>query len=165
MTRAPGPILVGACLSTMLQSSMVPPRRLRANWKPRSSFCEAVTTGGLQSAGGALIGLSGLSITDCGRLVAGQVRGAALTSPRDGFSPPLMLRFAVDDLKAYYLEAGAEGIAKPSSRQLGDWFWNATAAGAALHALRAVCLTSSDNRLKLIAGNFIVPAARVLAPG
>jgi hypothetical protein len=115
--------------------------------------------------GRSTIGLSGLSITDCGRLVAGQVRGAALTSPRDGFSPPLMLRFAVDDLKAYYLEAGAAGFAKPSSRQLGDWFWNATAAGAALHAVRAVCLASSDDRLKLIAGNFMVPAARVLAPG
>jgi len=115
--------------------------------------------------GGSTIGLSGLSITDCGRLVAGQVRGAVLTSPRDGFSPPLMLRFAVDDLKAYYLEAGAAGSAKPSSRQLGDWFWNATAAGAALHAMRAVCLASSDDRLKLIAGNFMVPAARVVAPG
>jgi hypothetical protein len=115
--------------------------------------------------GGSTIGLSGLSITDFVRLVAGQVRGAALTSPRDGFSPPLMLRFAVDDLKAYYLEAGAAGSAKPSSRQLGDWFWNATAAGAALHAIRAACLVSSDDRLKLIAGNFMVPAARVLAPG
>ena len=70
---------------------------------------------------------------------------------------------APDDESGYATRR--EGIAKPSSRQLGDWFWNATAAGAALHALRAVCLTSSDNRLKLIAGNFIVPAARVLAPG
>ncbi|HXO90881.1 MAG TPA: hypothetical protein VN849_08850 [Stellaceae bacterium] len=115
--------------------------------------------------GYSTLGLSGLSIADCGRLVAGQLRGEVLASPRATFSPPLMLRFAVDDLKAYYLEAGAAGSAKPSSRQLGDWFWNATAAGAALHAVRAACLTSSDDRLKLIAGNFMVPAARVLAPG
>jgi hypothetical protein len=45
-----------------------------------------------------------------------------LTSSREGFSPPLLLGFAVDDLKAYYVEAAA-GAAKPSSRQLGDWFW------------------------------------------
>jgi hypothetical protein len=115
--------------------------------------------------GRSTIGPSGLSIADCGRLVAGQVRGEALASPRASFSPPLMLRFAVDDLKAYYLEAGAAGAAKPSSRQLGDWFWNATAAGAALHAIRAACLGSTDDRLKLIAGNFMVPAARVLASG
>ena len=57
------------------------------------------------------------------------------------------------------------GLDQPSSRQLGDWFWNATAAAAALHAVRAACLVSSDDRRKLIAGNFMVPAARVLAPG
>jgi hypothetical protein len=115
--------------------------------------------------GRSTVGLSGLSIRDCGRLVADQVRGEALASLRDGFSPPLMLRFAVDDLKAYYLEAAAAGAARPSSRQLGDWFWNGTAAGAALHTLRAACLASDDDRLKLIAGNFMVPATRVLAPG
>jgi hypothetical protein len=110
--------------------------------------------------GRTAIGLSGLSITDCGRYVADWVRGKAPPSPREGFSAPLLLRFAVDDVKAYYLEAGA-GAGKPSSRQLGDWFWNETAAGAAIHALRTACLASDDERLKLIAGNFIVPAARV----
>jgi hypothetical protein len=110
------------------------------------------------------VGLSGLSVADCGRLVAGQLRGEALTGSREGFSPPLLLRFAVDDLKAYYLEAAA-GAAKPSSRQLGDWFWNQTAAGTALHTVRAACLASDDDRLQLIAGNFIFPAARALAPG
>jgi hypothetical protein len=72
-----------------------------------------------------------------------------------------MLRFAIDDLKAYCLEAAAAGTAKPSSRQLGDWFWNASAVGSAIHALRELCLGSEDERLKLIAGNFMVPAARV----
>jgi hypothetical protein len=98
-------------------------------------------------------------------LVAGQLLGQELTSSREGYSPPLMLRFAVDDLKAYFLEAGAAGSANPSSRQLGDWFWNETAAGAALHTIRAACLASDDDRLKLIAGNFMVPAARVVGPG
>jgi hypothetical protein len=106
------------------------------------------------------VGLSGLSMTDCGRYVADWLRGEAPPSPRDGFSPPLMLRFAVDDIKAYCLEAAASGNAKPSSRQLGDWFWNETAAGAAINALRQMCLASEDERLKLIAGNFMVPAAR-----
>jgi len=63
-------------------------------------------------------------------------------------------------------DEGPEGfrdrrIGKPSSRQLGDWFWNETAAGAAIHAVREMHLASEDERLKLIAGNFIVPAARV----
>ena len=82
-------------------------------------------------------------------------------SPHDGFSPILMLRFAVDDLKAYYLEAAAAGIGKPSGRQLGDWFWNDTGAGAAIIALRAIGLASADERLSAILGNFMVPAGRV----
>jgi len=110
--------------------------------------------------GRTAIGLSALSMAECGRYVADWVRGRAPPSPRDGFSAPLTLRFAVDDMKAYYLEAGA-GTGQPSSRQLGDWFWNETAAGAAIHALRNACLASDDERLKLIAGNFMVPAARV----
>jgi hypothetical protein len=76
-----------------------------------------------------------------------------------------MLRFAIDDLKAFYLEAAAAVEARPSSRQLGDWFWNHTAAGAAIHALRAAHITSDDERLRLIAGNFMVPAARVRSSG
>ena len=76
-----------------------------------------------------------------------------------------MLRFAVDDIKAYCLEAAACCDAKPSSRQLGNWFWDETATGAAIHALRQMCLASEDERLKLIAGNFMVPAARQRGTG
>jgi hypothetical protein len=111
------------------------------------------------------LGLCGLSISECCRYVADWLCGKAPPSPREAFSGPLMLRFAVDDVKAYYLEAAAAGTGKPSSRQLGDWFWNETAAGAAIHALREACLASEDDRLKLIAGNFLVPAARVRGTG
>ncbi len=119
----------------------------------------------LAQHGRTTVGLSGLSMTDCGRYIAAWLREKAPPSPRDGFSAPLMLRFAVDDVKAYYLEAGAASAGQPSSRQLGDWFWNETAAGAAIHALREACLASQDERLKLIAGNFMVPAARVRSTG
>jgi hypothetical protein len=115
--------------------------------------------------GRTTIGLSGLPMVECAGYVADWLRGKSPPSPRDGFSAPLLLRFAVDDVKAYYLEAGAAGPAKPSSRQLGDWFWNDTAAGAAIHALRAALQASDDERLKLIAGNFMVPATRVRGSG
>ena len=111
--------------------------------------------------GRSTVGLSGLEISEAARYVADWLRGKAPPSPRDDFSAPLILRFAVDDLKAYCLEAAAGGPAKPSSRQLGDWLWNETATGAALYALRDVLLTQDDERLRLIVANFIVPAARV----
>jgi hypothetical protein len=111
------------------------------------------------------VGLSGLPIGDCARYVADWLRGKAPTSPREGFSAPLILRFAVDDVKAYCLEAAAAGAAKPSSRQLGDWFWNESATGAAMHVLREVLQASDDDRLKLIVANFMVPATRVRSAG
>jgi hypothetical protein len=111
--------------------------------------------------GRTTVGLGGLPISECGDYLADWLGGKSPESPRAGFSAPLMLRFAVDDVKAYYLEAAAVGGSKPSSRQLGDWFWNETAAGAAIRALREICLTSEDERLKLIGGNFLVPATRV----
>ena len=111
------------------------------------------------------VGLSGLPIGDCARYVADWLRGKAPPSPREGFSAPLILRFAVDDVKAYCLEAAAAGAAKPSSRQLGDWFWNESATGAAMHVLREVLQASDDDRLKLIVANFMVPATRVRSAG
>jgi hypothetical protein len=107
--------------------------------------------------GRTAIGLSGWSIQEIGGYVGEWLQGREPPSPNDGFSPLLMLRFAADDLKAYCLEAGAAEPGKPSSRQLYDWFWKATAAGAALIALRHTLLTSDSERVKLIASNFLVP--------
>jgi hypothetical protein len=116
--------------------------------------------------GRTTVGLCGMSLSDCGSYLAEWLRGKTLPpSPRAGFSAPLLLRFAIDDVKAYYLEAGAAGAALPSSRQLGDWFWNETAGGGAMQALWETGLASEDERLRLIAGNFIVPATRVRSTG
>ncbi|HTW52081.1 MAG TPA: hypothetical protein VL985_03370 [Stellaceae bacterium] len=115
----------------------------------------------IEQHGRSTVGLTGLPIGDSARYVADWLRGKEPPSPRDGFSAPLILRFAVDDLKAFCLEAAAAGTAKPSSRQLTDWLWNATAIGVAIHALREMLQAHEDDRLRLIVSNFMVPAARV----
>ena len=112
-----------------------------------------------------IVGLSGLSIAEAGRYMAGWLRGQTPESPNAEMSAPLTLRFAVDDLKAAYIEVAFSGPGKPSSRQLGDWLWNDTAAGAAIFALRSIYLTSEDERLKAIAGLFLVPGVRVPPSG
>jgi hypothetical protein len=117
----------------------------------------------MEQHGRSTVGLSGLAIGNSARYVADWLRGNAPPSPREGFSAPLILRFAVDDLKAYCLEAAGAGTAKPSSRQLTDWFWDETATGAAIHILREVLQAQEDERLRLIVSNFVVPAARVRA--
>ncbi len=107
------------------------------------------------------LGLSGLSIGEVGDYIGAWLRGQNPASPNGEMSAPLTLRFAVDDLKAYCLEAALAGPARPSSKQLADWLWNETASGAAIQALRRAYREADDDRLKLIAGNFLVPNLRV----
>ncbi|MGH7096270.1 MAG: hypothetical protein ACREE4_01260 [Stellaceae bacterium] len=141
----------GAALAAALASEIEHLRSAHGDWVARH--------------GRTTVGLSGLAVADCARLLGGWLRGEMPTRPRAGFSAPLMLRFAVDDIKSYCLEAAAAGTAMPSSRQLGDWLWNGTATGVAIQVLRAAHLASADERLKLIAGSFLVPAARVRGGG
>ncbi|MFI4949362.1 MAG: hypothetical protein ACHQC9_11265 [Alphaproteobacteria bacterium] len=105
------------------------------------------------------VGLSGLPPAEFGAYIAAWLRGDGPASPIDGMSPLLALRFAIDDLKAYALEAAIAGHARPSSKQLGDWLWNQSACGAAIRALRER-LIASDERQQAVAA-FFVPAVRL----
>ena len=106
------------------------------------------------------VGLSGLPPASCGEYLAAWLRGERPESPIADMSPPLALRFVLDDLKAFALEAALSPGAKPSSRQLGDWLWNETALGGAIQTLRREFLAGDDERLKQLAF-FFVPALRV----
>jgi len=111
--------------------------------------------------GRSTVGLSTLAPAACGEYLAAWLRGERPSSPVDDMSPALTLRFVIDDLKAFALEA-AIASGKPSSKQLGDWLWDETALGAALQVLRRDCLAGDDERLKAVAA-FFVPALRVPA--
>jgi hypothetical protein len=115
--------------------------------------------------GRTTVGLSGLAPAAAAEYVAAWLRGPPPTdSPVLDMSPVLSLRFAVDDLKAYALEAAIVSETRPSSQQLGDWLWNESATGTAIRALRRRLTDSPDDRSKLIATMFLVPGLRV-APG
>ena len=94
-TAADGPPQV---LAQRLEAEIASLRRAHARWRERH--------------GRSTIGLSGFSPAEGGRYIAGWLRGEAPASPREGYSAPLLLRFAVDDLKADYLEAAAAGPAE-----------------------------------------------------
>jgi hypothetical protein len=115
--------------------------------------------------GRTTVGLLGRPIAEAAHYVASWLAGEAPQSPIADVSAPLALRFAIDDIKAYALEAGLTEPAHPSSRQLGDWLWNETAIGQAFFASRRANLNATDERLKLIASNFIVPSVRATAAG
>lgn len=110
--------------------------------------------------GRTTVGLTGLLPVEAARYVAGWLRGKPPESPVPELSPILCLRFAVDDVKAFALEAAMPVGSKPASAQLADWFWNDSATGAAVRQLRGMLLASEDERAKLIGTMFLVPGAR-----
>ena len=115
--------------------------------------------------GRTTVGLSGLAPQRAAAYVAAWLRGPPPQSPVAELSPILALRFAIDDLKAYALEAAIAGGGRPSSRQLGDWLWNDSATGAAIRELRRRLMAEGDERTRQIAGLFLVPALRAMPGG
>ena len=107
------------------------------------------------------IGLSRLSIDDCARLLAAGLAGTLPVSPDPSASPVQALRWAVDDVKAYYLEAMSADGAMPSSRQMQSWFWDRTLVARAIIALRRQLLASDDKRSQAIGRMNLVPGAQV----
>ena len=111
------------------------------------------------------VGNSGMEIEECLGLIALFLTGP----PHDNRNSPIpavqMLRWAVDDMKAYYLEAASAGEGMPSSKQMQRWFWDRTLAAKAVIALRKFLLTSEDKRAQAIARMNLVPGQQVMRLG
>ena len=102
-------------------------------------------------------GLGGLPIEGLVARLGEALKGTVPASPIKGLHRMQALRFAVDDIKAFYLEAAAAGDGRPSSRQLTDWFWQQSLAARAIHALREVALRSEDKVTRRIADGSLIP--------
>ena len=107
------------------------------------------------------MGLSGLAIEECAGLMADCLAGSAPAGLDPAISPAQALRWAIDDVKAYYLEAMSADGAMPSSRQMQAWFWDRTLAARAIIALRRQLLASDDKRSQAIGRMNLVPGAQV----
>lgn len=112
-------------------------------------------------SGRTTFGVSGLTMEQAEAYILGFLESAWPTSPNARWHAAQALRFAVDDLKAYYLETAASVGGTASSTQLVDWFWDETAAGNVLMALRLNLLENGDDTAVDIAEGAIVPRSRV----
>ncbi len=117
------------------------------------------------SNGRTTIGLSGLTIDECAARLAASLSGPLPDSRDPAASTVQALRWAVDDLKAYYLEAMSADGAMASSRQMQVWFWDRTLAACVIVALRRHLLASEDKRSQAIGRMNLVPGAQVLRLG
>ncbi|MEQ9640437.1 MAG: hypothetical protein RIM84_10485 [Alphaproteobacteria bacterium] len=103
-----------------------------------------------------MLGNAGLPVDDLVPYLRGYLDGTPAEPTRDDISGPQQMRFACDDLKAFYLEAAmADGAG--GSFQMSDWFWGATAAGELLLRLRGRLLGDDKRYLQNFGRLMMVP--------
>lgn len=101
------------------------------------------------------VGGSGVSPMEAAHLIASFTNDV---EPGSGGSE--RLRLAIEDLKAYYLEAVTARPGKVASRTLSDWLWGETALAELLRAVAKACARSDDEGLRRIAASALVPRAQ-----
>lgn len=113
-----------------------------------------------ESTNRSTVGVSSMNITDAARFL-----GELLATGRCNTVVPsdwgTTMRFATEDLRNFYLEAASMrpgGAA--STRQLADWFWGETSAGALLLALHPICMASDNEGLQRVADTLMIPRAQ-----
>jgi hypothetical protein len=106
--------------------------------------------------GRSTVGVAELTFDEIADHILSFLNGPHQSSPREDLSAAMVLRFGVDDLKAFYSEAASHG-SSPSSWQLGNWFWRDTVLGQILISLRAASMDHSDKRFNIVGSKFLVP--------
>ena len=122
----------------------------------------------LRERGGTTVGLSGMAICDITDFICAFLDGEVPDNPRNDISLGECLKFAVEDLKAYYREAASAQprtqTAANTGKQMNDWFYGETAAGKALYALapiaRALAKQLDDGFFKIFANLLLIPASQ-----
>ena len=111
--------------------------------------------------GNTRTGLSQLSVEEAAGFLQRFADEVPLNNPDDTMSDILRMRFCADDIRSYYIEAALSGDTHPSSKQIGDWFWNSTQAGKLLNRIRQQNLEHEQPRRQHVCSKFMVPGARL----
>ena len=97
-----------------------------------------------RNTGRTSVGVSSLNIATVADYLARVDSDRPAPKPRRDLSDVQILRYAADDLKAYYLEAILAAAGPGSADQISDWFWRRTVAGRLLNDLRERSLEHPD---------------------
>lgn len=134
-----------------------PPTVNATNFADEIAALKPVHERAVHALGRTTVGISGLPIEEVRELIESMATTGESTIHRPQMNPTLLLRYAVDDLKAFVLETGAGGQGGVASIALGEWFWRDTHSGQMLLALRDRLQGSERTGLKTLGQNFVVP--------
>jgi len=116
----------------------------------------------LEKHGRNNLGASGLALEDALGVVLSFSTGEPEEAPVADVSRGEGLRLAVDDLKAFYVDAAMAQPGNASGSDVQDWFWRETAFARLLHDMRRKLMASPDEELALIGEWFLVPSSHLL---
>ena len=112
----------------------------------------------MEAHGRSIATVSGLNIDAAARYAAAFLEPYTNPDPPEGKDQAATLRFAIEDLRNWRLEAiTAQPGPKPSSTTLADWFWGETAMGALALALHPVLIDSDNQRLRQVGEGQLIP--------
>ncbi|MCR3921323.1 MAG: hypothetical protein NUK65_02260 [Firmicutes bacterium] len=113
----------------------------------------------VKARGRSIVGISKLTPEIIADFLCSFLSGIIPQNPREDVSLVQELRYAAEDLKAYYYEAitAQPGAADLTSQVLDKWFWDDTIAGTLLRGVRDVCINSKDEALRLTGLRSLIP--------
>lgn len=103
------------------------------------------------ASGRTTVGVSGLDMAAAGRLLSQALEGE--------LPPAQALKEAVDDLRAYYLEAASAFPEAGTPAMRKAWLWDETLFGRALLAVQPRLAASADPQHRILGNLTLIPAS------
>jgi D-proline reductase (dithiol) PrdB len=107
------------------------------------------------------VGISELDIEDAGRFLMGFIEDPASPSPRPEVEVGPMLKYACEDLKAFYSEAMSAQPGMSTSLAVENWLWNETVLGKILWNFREDHVDDSDAYVGYLAKRGLIPDRQI----
>ena len=117
----------------------------------------------VEIAGRTTVGVSTMTMPDAAAFLAGWLDTAtAPPSPPASLKPSDAIKYAVEDLKAFYLESARAqpGGMGASIAQQAEWLWGATALGRLFLTLQPLLAENADPLIRWIAVRTLIPATQ-----
>ncbi|MBT4489904.1 MAG: hypothetical protein HN732_09255 [Rhodospirillaceae bacterium] len=118
----------------------------------------------LRERGRTTMGLSGMTINQIADFICDFLDGEVPEKPSEDLTLAQTMKYAVEDLKAYYREAASAQPGHNTGRQMNNWFYGQTAAGKALYALWPIAdklaKERDDSFMKTFANVLLIPSSQ-----
>jgi len=107
--------------------------------------------------GRTTVGVFGATAEDAANYLLRCLDGTLPPSSTGGVPVATALKRACEDIRAYYFEAASAqpGYLVPDA--INEWFWRDTAAGRAMLEMRRICLASSEETLRNLGRQGLIP--------